>query len=699
MITPCSGCGALIETGGDDPFPYRIGQSDVVVSPCPPALGIPCKSCSPATDCTSDPVFPYSLTQGPILPFVGDCPPGFDCGSATSVSFNCCGNILTAPRPANATRQQISDLFGAIVAQCVQYQSICGLSFNMVPTIFYLNPAVSSPAVCPDGSQNTFTQPAGTWSGLTQADAQNQALNVANQQATLRQVCLGPLQNGAANGGVFYSQTLVASGQGIQNATSNPWSIVSGALPSGMSFGPSVFPYSSITISGTPVALGTFNFTVQFQSPTGAVKQKNYSIVVSSIIPTLSLTPEYNAILASWNSVVGATSYQLFRRVHNVGSFVLVGTTSGLSFNDTTALSGTSYDYNLAALAGAVVLGTSANQTASPLVTPAIALIPIVGGISCSWSAVPGANSYQVSRAVHNSGSFSVINTTSGLSFTDNTPNGSTQYDYTFTAFNGASPIVTSLISVATPTLPAAPNLNATPGNGEVFLSWTAVAGATGYRLHSGTTNGGPYPFFGGLTTALSITDSPLPNGTTFYYVVQAVANNCTGPLSVQQAATPTNPAVPLNFNNLVWLNPPTTVAASPPGFATISYSNGSNSTQANAVTVWNGGSPASHSQYTNSASLTYTGDAVACVMNFNITSMQYNAGVSIRMSVSVNGVTVISKDNIIDSLGVGNHAFPFTVPASTGAVIRFNVSVTCDSTGGETPNSANVTGLLTPAF
>ena len=63
----------------------------------------------------------------------------------------------------------------------------------------------------------------------------------------------------AATVGVAYSATLTATG-GIPPYT---WSVIAGALPTGLSLS------GTGNITGTPSATGTFNFTVQAVDPDG----------------------------------------------------------------------------------------------------------------------------------------------------------------------------------------------------------------------------------------------------------------------------------------------------------------------------------------------------------------------------------------------------------------------------------------------
>jgi fibronectin type 3 domain-containing protein len=70
---------------------------------------------------------------------------------------------------------------------------------------------------------------------------------------------------------------------------------------------------------------------------------------------------------------------------------------------------------------------------------------------------------------------------------------------------------------------PAAPaSLSAVAGDGQVFLNWNAVVGATAYNIMRSTTNGGPYAFIGS-STGTNYTDSILSDGVTYYYVIIAI--------------------------------------------------------------------------------------------------------------------------------------------------------------------------------
>jgi hypothetical protein len=87
---------------------------------------------------------------------------------------------------------------------------------------------------------------------------------------------------------------------------------------------------------------------------------------------------------------------------------------------------------------------------------------------------------------------------------------------------------------------PAVPtSLQATAGNAQVSLSWTASTGATNYSVKRSTTNGGPYTQVA-MPTGTTYMDSGLTNGTVYYYVVAAVNSAGSSANSNQASATPT---------------------------------------------------------------------------------------------------------------------------------------------------------------
>jgi hypothetical protein len=89
---------------------------------------------------------------------------------------------------------------------------------------------------------------------------------------------------------------------------------------------------------------------------------------------------------------------------------------------------------------------------------------------------------------------------------------------------------------------PATPTaLQATAGNAQVTLSWTASTGTTTYNVKRSTTTAGPYATISSPATT-SFTDTGLTNGTPYFYVVTAVNSAGESGPSNQATATPSAP-------------------------------------------------------------------------------------------------------------------------------------------------------------
>lgn len=168
--------------------------------------------------------------------------------------------------------------------------------------------------------------------------------------------------------------------------------------------------------------------------------------------------------------------------------------------------------------------------------------------VNLSWSASSGATAYYVKRSTTSGGPYTQISTPTTTSYTDNSVTNGTKYYYVVSAYNSNGQSANSSEVNVTPTAPQPPpapaGLQATAGNTQVNLTWTASTGATSYHVKRSTTNGGSYAQISAPTSA-SFTDTGLTNGTTYFYVVSAVNASGESANSSQASATPVAPATP----------------------------------------------------------------------------------------------------------------------------------------------------------
>jgi hypothetical protein len=125
------------------------------------------------------------------------------------------------------------------------------------------------------------------------------------------------------------------------------------------------------------------------------------------------------------------------------------------------------------------------------------------------------------------------------VSSTSGGQNTSTFSNVQITGGNGGAPAV----------IPAAPAaFLAAGGENVVALRWQPSSGAVSYTIKRATTSGGTYSTVASGVTASTYTDKTATNGTTYYYVVNAVNSAGTSINSPEDSATPIRPMVNVAF-------------------------------------------------------------------------------------------------------------------------------------------------------
>lgn len=254
-------------------------------------------------------------------------------------------------------------------------------------------------------------------------------------------------------------------------------------------------------------------------------------------------------VALTWSAVPGATSYNLYRSAGSYSYPVLYqqGVTAS-TYTDTGLSNGTQYVYKVAAV-NAAGEGAQSNQvSATPGGTPPSAPTGLVartssygGQVSLTWNSVSGATSYNIYRSTTPGGEGTVpfYNGGGSTSFYDSAVTNGTTYYYTVTAVSNVGEGAASNEAGATPTSappPAPTSLTASPGTGQITLTWTVPAGADSYSLYRGETSGGELSYQTGLTGSRYI-DTGVTGGKRYYYYLTAVNSNG-GSLHSNEAST-----------------------------------------------------------------------------------------------------------------------------------------------------------------
>jgi fibronectin type 3 domain-containing protein len=315
-------------------------------------------------------------------------------------------------------------------------------------------------------------------------------------------------------------------------------------------------------VSGTSVTLtGLNNGTIYYIW----IKAKN-NIGVSGFSPRASGTPSASAatppapqaptvtagsgqLSISWQAVEGATFYEVWTGTTSNASISTKqgGDVSTLSAVITGLANGTTYYVWLKAKNNAGTSGFSPVSSGTPLsfsVTPQAPSTPAVsignGQITVSWTAVEGATAYEIWTGTTNSSasatkngddeSVSLSRTISGLT------NGTTYYVWikakNSVGTSGFSPTASGkpISSATVPTLISS--------NGQLSVSWTAIAGADQYEVFYGT-GVNPPQTASQTVNATSAVITGLTNGTIYNVWVRGKNATGNGAMSLPASAKP----------------------------------------------------------------------------------------------------------------------------------------------------------------
>ena len=409
-----------------------------------------------------------------------------------------------------------------------------------------------------------LTAPSYTDTAVTSGTVYTYAVSAANADGEGTQSGAVKATPGSAALGATLLSALAGSGYPYGTGIQLSWNSVSGALSYNIYRGTAAggegsSPYLTGTTSSpytdSSVTSGvTYFYRVAPVNAVGEGSLSNEASATSGVTvlaaPTgLKATAGSAQVALAWNTVTGATGYNLYRGI-GAGTPVLyqLGLTAA-SYTDTGLTNGTAYTYTVTAVNGNGAGASSASVTATPgsaaLAAPVLAAAPGNGSVALSWNTIAGATSYNVYRATAAGaeGATPYLTGITSVAYTDSGLTNGVTYFYTVTAVNGLGEGAQSneASAVVNYAPPAAPSLKGIAGNTQASLSWSAVPGATSYVLLRSIGGANPTPYATGLT-GTSYVDTGLPNGGYRKYQVAAVNGAGQGPLSNLVYVTPGPP-------------------------------------------------------------------------------------------------------------------------------------------------------------
>ena len=136
----------------------------------------------------------------------------------------------------------------------------------------------------------------------------------------------------------------------------------------------------------------------------------------------------------TWEAVEGAVSYKVYRSTSKDGTYSLTKTTTDTSYTNTSAKPGNVYYYKVMAVAQKSAANSAYSSIKSrtcDLAQPKVTIdLNAKGKPTLSWEAVEDAVQYKVYRATAEDGTYSVMKTTTGTTYTNTTAEDGTTYFY-----------------------------------------------------------------------------------------------------------------------------------------------------------------------------------------------------------------------------------------------------------------------------
>lgn len=265
-------------------------------------------------------------------------------------------------------------------------------------------------------------------------------------------------------------------------------------------------------------------------SALNSVKSSAKSVLCRLAVPKVSVS--HNSAgkpVITWDAQEYAENYKVYRATSKTGEYTLVKTTSTRKFTDTAATGGKVFYYKVKAVAE----NTKANSGFSEIVSgacklaqPAVTLSndAATGKIVLSWTAISGAQSYDLYRSTDKE-NWKLIKNVTGTTYTNSSVTPGVTYYYQVQAI-AAKAEANSLPSEAAgrtaklaQSVVEVKNDSAT---GSVILSWESVEGAQGYEVWRASSKSGEYALVGTVTKP-HLTDESGSAAKTYYYKVKAL--------------------------------------------------------------------------------------------------------------------------------------------------------------------------------
>ncbi|HHV06166.1 MAG TPA: hypothetical protein GXX60_06580 [Anaerolineaceae bacterium] len=241
----------------------------------------------------------------------------------------------------------------------------------------------------------------------------------------------------------------------------------------------------------------------------------------------------------TWSASADVSSYEIFRAATSNGEKVPIGSSTTLSFNDTTVVPGVPYWFFVKAcnLHGCSEFSVGDTGYAS-------APIPVMPGnvsatdgdytdkVIVTWDAVNHAFTYQIMRSDSETGDKTLLGEVGSLTFADNTTYPGKTYYYWVKACHagGCGSLSLPDTGYAAIPVPAIPTgISASDGifNDKVHVGWLTVDWASSYQVFRADTVSGSKTQLGTVESAFFADTTVVPGNIYWYFIKACSISGC----------------------------------------------------------------------------------------------------------------------------------------------------------------------------
>ncbi|MDR3634849.1 MAG: fibronectin type III domain-containing protein [Isosphaeraceae bacterium] len=312
---------------------------------------------------------------------------------------------------------------------------------------------------------------------------------------------------------------------------------------------------TSYTATGPFNGSTTYDFRVHAYANTGGNSAYATASVTMPAFPsqpaiTTAMAQSDTVITLAWGDVAGESGFLIERSTNNGSTWTTAGTvgTGMTTFTDTGLSESTSYTYRVTATnpTGSSAPSTTQAATTLPAAPTGLSAVVVSGGqINLSWTNHSTAASYYIVQQSPNgsTGWVQIANAGGNACTVTGSFSSSTTYYFRVAAYaftGGTSAYVST--STTTPAFPGQPTLISVTAqsNTSVLLTWSDVAGETGFRVDRSSDGGTTWTTAGTVGTSItSFTDTGLTEATSYAYRVTATnAAASSAPSATRSVAT-----------------------------------------------------------------------------------------------------------------------------------------------------------------